>query len=216
MQKFAARFGHAWVFLYFAVYLPWFYWLEQTVTQDYYILRTELDLRIPFWEGAVIPYLLWFPFVALTVAWFFFHNKSEFYRLILHLYAGMTVFLIVCTIFPNGLDLRPAVLPRDNVCSRLVQFIWAVDTPTNVLPSLHVYNSLACCSAVFRSAALRGRSGVRAGTALLTVSIILSTMLIKQHSIVDVVTALALFMVFYVLIYEPQPQRRSDLVRDRG
>ncbi len=208
------KYSHAWVFLYWALYLPWFGWLEKTVTTSYHVLQSSLDQYIPFLEGFIIPYLLWFPFVGVTIAWFFFHDRQEFYQLTAYLYVGMTLFLVICTVFPNGLHLRPAVLPRDNLCSDLVRAIWKVDTPTNVLPSLHVYNSVVCCAAVFRSRSLQKRPLVRAGVLTLTVSIVLSTMFLKQHSVIDVVSALALARVLYPIIYVRLPQRRLKLAKD--
>ena len=120
-----------------------------------------------------------------------------------YLYAGMTIFLVFCTLYPNGLNLRPQVIPRDNIFVDMVKAIWAVDTPTNVLPSLHVFNSVACCVAVLRSEKLRRFRWVSVGTVALTVSICLATMFLKQHSVIDVVMALFMAFVLYHAIYSP-------------
>ena len=209
MEKWLARYDHSWVFLYWIVYLAWFGWLEENVTSGYYVIQSALDQWIPFHELFVVPYLLWFPYVAAVIGWFFLHDKKEFYRLTAYLYLGMTIFLIVCTIFPNGVSLRPAVLPRDNILTELVRAIWTVDTPTNVLPSLHVYNSVVCCVAVFRDEQL-GRSGWLKGIVLmLTISIVLSTMFLKQHSVIDVVTALTMAGALYEVFYQPSGYRRA-------
>ncbi len=216
MKNWLKRYSHAWVFLYWAIYLPWFCWLEDHVTHGYYLIHSVLDDGIPFLEGFVVPYLLWFPFVGVVIAWFFFRDKAGFYRLTAYMFTGMTAFLVICTLFPNGVALRPAVLPRDNVFCDLVKALWVVDTPTNVLPSLHVYNSVVCCVAVFRSETLRRFRWVRPVTLVLTVSIVLSTMFLKQHSVVDVTAGLLMAWVLYVLIYEPAPQRRPRMARDRA
>lgn len=214
MKNLLKRYSHAWVFLYWAIYLPWFFWLEDHVTYGYYLIRSDLDGYIPFLEGFIVPYLLWFPFVGVVIAWFFFKDKAGFYRMIAYMFTGMTIFLVVCTLFPNGVALRPAVLPRDNLFTHMVQELWVVDTPTNVLPSLHVYNSVVCCVAVFRSEQLRRSKWVRPVTLMLTVSIVLATMFLKQHSVVDVTAALIMAAVLYVLIYEPVPQKRFHFAGD--
>lgn len=51
-----------------------------------------IDDSIPFIEYFVIPYFLWFGYVAAAVAYFFFKNKHDFYRLCGFLAAGMTIF----------------------------------------------------------------------------------------------------------------------------
>lgn len=64
---------------------------------------------IPFCEYFIIPYLMWFLYIALTVGYFAFinKNKQEYYQLIFTLGLGMTLFLVVSYFYPNGQDLRP-------------------------------------------------------------------------------------------------------------
>ena len=214
MKNLLKRYSHAWVFLYWAIYLPWFCWLEDHVVYGYHLIRSDLDGMIPFVEAFVIPYLLWFPFVAIVLGWFFFRDKEGFYRLTLFMFSGMTLFLVICTVFPNGLSLRPAVLPRDNVFTDLVRLIWRVDTCTNVLPSLHVYNSLVCCVAVLRSQKLYANLWVRVTVPVLTLLIVLSTMFLKQHSVVDVVSATAMAWVLYGVVYQAIPQHNRHMLKD--
>ena len=138
------KYHHAWVFLYGFIYMPWFSWLEKHVTSNYFVIHSVFDDYIPFIEIFIIPYLLWFVYVSGTVLYFFFTDKQGFYRICTLLITGMTLFLIICTIFPNGLNLRPSTFARDNIFVDLVRFIYRADTSTNVLPSLHVYKSIGC------------------------------------------------------------------------
>ena len=163
----------------------------------YYSMHCPLDDMIPFCEIFIIPYLLWFPYVIMTVVYFLFRNKNkkEYFQLIFNLMMGMTVFLVVSYIYPNVQYLRPAVFPRSNIFTRLVAEIYRTDTPTNILPSIHVFNSLAVYFAIHHCQALKDRKWLQRGALILSVLIILSTMFIKQHSVIDVClgTTLALF-----------------------
>ena len=98
-----------------------------------------------FCEIFIIPYFLWFFYIAAAVLYFAFFNNSraEYIRLLLNLGIGMTAFLLVSYIYPNGLTLRPVEFPRDNIFTDMVRLLYRIDTPTNVLPSIHVYNSVA-------------------------------------------------------------------------
>ena len=78
---------------------------------------------IPFNVFFVIPFLLWFAYVTAAIAYLFFKNKEEYYRLCAFLFTGMTLSLLICTLFPNGTDLRTAVDPDKNLCSRLVYML---------------------------------------------------------------------------------------------
>ena len=44
-------------------------------------MHSSLDDMIPFNEYFVIPYLLWFAYVTAAIAYLFFKNKEEYYRL---------------------------------------------------------------------------------------------------------------------------------------
>lgn len=187
--------------IYGVIYMTWFLWLERTVTKAYQVIHVKADDYIPFCEVFVVPYLLWFVYVAAVVIFLFFKNKQEYYRICIFLFTGMTIFLIISTLFPNGHHLRLAEMPRDNVFTRIVDVLWKTDTPTNLWSSIHVYNSMGAHFAIIRSRELENRRGIKAVSFVLAISIILSTMFIKQHSVFDVLTGIAMGSIMYVLVY---------------
>ena len=207
------KYHHAWVFLYGFIYMPWFSWLEKHVTSNYFVIHSVFDDYIPFIEIFIIPYLLWFVYVSGTVLYFFFTDKQGFYRICTLLITGMTLFLIICTIFPSGLNLRPSTFARDNIFVDLVRFIYRADTSTNVLPSLHVYNSIGCYIAIRNSQKLRQYKWVQNGSLVLTVSIVLSTMFLKQHSVVDVIAAIVMIYFIYQFVYIPEQVKAPALAQ---
>lgn len=202
--------------LYLTVYLGWFAWLEKTNTRNYYVIHVNMDDHIPFCEVFVIPYLLWFFYVAAVVVYLFLTNKQEYYKAFAFLATGMTLFLIISTLWPNGHHLRPPVMPRDNIFTQMVALLWQTDTPTNLWPSIHVYNSLGAHFAIMHCARLENKKGVRAASGLLALSIILSTMFIKQHSVFDVVTGIALGAVMYALVYRRETMLSPRTQRKKG
>ena len=201
MKNLLKKYGHAWVMSYILVYLPWFFYLEQKVTDNYAVMHVALDDRIPFNEYFIIPYLFWFVYVAGAVLYFFFTDKQDYYRLCTFLFVGMTISLLVCTVFPNATDLRVEADPAKNLCSRLVYMLHAADTSTNVFPSIHAYNSLGVYFAVINSSRLRDKKWVRRLSFICMVAICLSTMFLKQHSVVDVVGAFIMGYVMYPMVY---------------
>ena len=195
------RYKHAWILSYFIVYMIWFNYLESTITTHFNEIHVTLDDYIPFCEYFVIPYILWFGYVAWGVIFTAVHNKTDFYKLCSVLFTGMTIFLVVSTIYPNGHYLRPYYFSHHNFCTSLCEWLYSTDTPTNLFPSIHVYNSLAIHFAVINSKELQSKKTVQLVSLILCVSIILSTMFIKQHSVFDVSTALILGFVMYHLVY---------------
>lgn len=188
--------------IYGIIYLTWFMYIEKTITRNYTVIHVALDDYIPFCEVFVIPYFLWFAYVSAVVLYYFFRDKDDYYRNCIFLFTGMTIFLLISTLFPNGQHLRPRIMPRDNVFTQLITYLYSTDTPTNLWPSIHVYNSLAAHFAIIRNEKLAGKKWLRRGSLVLCSSIILSTMLIKQHSVFDVVTAFIMAAVMYGIVYK--------------
>ncbi len=197
------KYSHVWTLLYILIYMPWFAWLEKKVTTDFHEIHMPLDDVIPFCEYFIIPYLLWFFFVAATIIYIFIYSKDEYYHACAFLFIGMTIFLIICTVWPNGLNLRQDISYKDNIFANAVRILYRTDTSTNVFPSIHVFNSIGCCIALFKSKGFKGHNIIKTFVAILTVLIILSTMFLKQHSVVDVIGGIALGGIMYLLVYVP-------------
>lgn len=160
---------------FFAIYMVTFSYIENRDVH-HYIVHTVLDEKIPFCEYFIIPYLLWFIFVAVTVLYFMFFNQNkwkEYYQLMITLGIGMTLFLVISLVFPNGQDLRP-VLSGNSIFIQAVQFIYHTDTPTNVLPSIHVFNSLTCCMAILQNKRKHFKKTTDIAAVILTILIIMS------------------------------------------
>ena len=187
--------------VYGIVYLTWFYLIENHLQGPYTIIHTPLDDIIPFCELFVIPYLMWFGYIAVVVGYLFLKDKEEYFKCCSFLFIGMTIFLIISTVSPNGQLLRPVVMERNNVFTDLVRGLYRTDTPTNIWPSIHVFNSIGCHIAVVKSQKLGSNVLIRRASLVLCVLIILSTMFIKQHSAFDVGTAFLMAAVLYNVVY---------------
>ena len=188
------------VLVYAPIYLIWFILIERHRFSHYAIIHTKLDDSIPFVEAFIIPYYMWFLYVSVTLLILMFSFEVEdYYKNFYFLATGMTLFLIISTLFPNMHHLRPAVMPRDNIFTHLVQLIYASDTPANLWPSIHVYNSIGSMIAIQRSRRFN-RTAKIVGH-IIGVSIILSTVFVKQHSVYDVITAFIMATIFYYVFY---------------
>lgn len=202
MKSFYQKYKHALpAIIYMVIYLVWFVCIEQRTTGPYTVIHMKIDDHIPFCEWFIIPYYLWFLYVAVAIFYCFFKNKQEYFKTCAFLGIGMTVFLVVSTLWPNGHHLRPYTMPRDNILTTLVTFLYSADTPTNIWPSIHVYNSIGAHLALIRNPQLGKNKIIHAGSWLLCVSIILSTVFLKQHSMFDVLTAFIMVAVVYQVVY---------------
>ncbi len=217
MKAFFQKYRHALVLLYGLIYMPWFMWLESRANMPYHVIHVRLDDMIPFVEYFIVPYLLWFVYVAAVFVYLFFKSRREFYQYCIFLFTGMTLFLIISTIYPNGHLLRPNSFPRNNIFTLAVQVLYQADTATNIFPSLHVFNSISSHRAVANNPALGKNRLIHGASFVLMVSIILATMFLKQHSVLDVVSGILLGLLMDQLVYRTDYSAvRIGLGRKRG
>ncbi len=203
IKDFLYKYRHGWTLIYFFFYMPWFIYLEKTVTENYTIIHLPIDDKIPFCEYFIIPYYLWFAFVPAVMIYLLLYSKKEFYEASAFLFIGMTIFLIICTVWPNGLNLRQDISYRNNICADIVKSLYKTDTSTNVFPSIHVFNTLGCLIAMLKSKGLKGRHIIKGLATILSILIVLATMFLKQHSIIDVIGGFGLAALMYLLVYVP-------------
>lgn len=184
--------------LYGLLYI-WFYYLEKTVVPEYDMF-SPMDTKIPFIKEFVIPYLFWYIYMAFGFIYLGIVSKKDYYRLFLFMFFGMVICYAIYGIFPNGQSLRPVITEND-IFSRIMKGIYAADTPTNVAPSIHVLNSIAVHVGLIGYEPFKKNIGLRITSFILMVIISASTVLVKQHSILDGLWAIALSIVLYVAIY---------------
>ncbi len=202
MKEWLKEHKHIWICSYVLVYLIWFFALEQRENVVMTPIHIWLDDYIPFNEWFLIPYLLWFIYMTVTVLYFLVTSKKDYYRECAFLFIGMTICLIIYMIWPNCQNLRVTEFPRENLLTWGVQFIYALDTATNVCPSIHVYNSIGVHIAVAHSETLKKYKWIQIGSFVLMIAICLSTVFLKQHSVFDGICALSLALIMYMLVYK--------------
>jgi membrane-associated phospholipid phosphatase len=185
--------------LYVPLYLIAFFLIEKLLPDSgYWVTWLPLDDLIPFWEGGAIFYVLWFPFLIGTGLFLFFFDAPAYRRFLTFMSISFTAAVVICCLFPNGQELRPLAFEHDNVLTQFIAHLYAFDTNTNVFPSVHVIGSLMAMNAWFDSAYLRR---FRWAAAALAILICASTVLIKQHSALDVIGGVGVCIPVWCLVY---------------
>lgn len=205
---------HLWIIPAYAVFYMVSFMLMENISVETHLIHSFVDDMIPFCEYFIIPYVLWFFVVIGSVLYFALGSpgKKEYYQYMATLGVGMTLFLIISYVYPNGQDLRPE-LTGGNPFIQAVQILYKTDTPTNIFPSMHVFNAVACCVALLHNKKCRDNRIFTTGNIILAISIVLSTMFLKQHSVEDVITALILNMICYQLFYRIIPENQERFER---
>ena len=202
------------IILYAIFYLSVFFYLENRTADSYHIIECGIDRMIPYCGVFIVPYLMWFPYQFALLGYFFMGglDHKQFYRFMIYICGGMTCFLLISWVYPNALELRPALPLRGDVFDRMVQGLYQIDTPTNVLPSIHVYNSMVFHITFCRGLERGTRRGWKRLSAVLVALIILSTVLVKQHSVIDLALGFLMAGIGYLLLYK-RTLRQAVLAR---
>lgn len=194
------EYNHVLLLLYWPIFYLIFQTLEKLVTKDYFVVYCPLDDMIPFCEYFVIPYIFWFVYIVAMLIYGLLYDRECFRRFMLSIILSYTAALVIFALFPNGQNLRPVTFSRDNVFTRYMAEVYNVDTNTNVFPSIHVLGAMMVLFAGLSCRRFAAR-GWRIYFLLSTVLIILSTVFLKQHSVLDVLGALAISALVWPVCY---------------
>ena len=185
--------------IYMVFYMPTFFWVESLEPAGgFHIIHTAVDNMIPVVEVFIIPYALWLPYLVIGMIAIAIRSRKLSRKTSYMLMAGMTLFIVISLVYPNALELRAAIPDRQNIFMDLIKYLHSIDTPTDVLPSLHVYDAIVVAAGLHLT--FRDKKVMLVLSDILTVLIVLSTMFIKQHSIIDVISAIILFIPVFIVI----------------
>lgn len=201
-------FSHLKLLLFWPLYGLCFLLLERFVPLTFHPIECALDAKIPFCEWFVPAYYFWFIYQIGMILYLLLTDREGF-----RLNAWFTILtysITVCiyVIYPSCQNLRPEVFPRDNLLTRIVAFLYVFDTNTNVCPSIHVLGSMAAMFAGLHDPHMQTIPW-RIYWILACVLICLSTVFLKQHSVIDVFAALALAAPAYLLVYRTRLFRKG-------
>lgn len=156
-----------------------------------YCWKCFLDDSVPFWEVFIVPYLLYFPLVLSAAAVL---SQTLWWKPYLLTIIGASLSAAVfwyC--FPNGVQRTRR--KSTNIYRRVINTLYTHDNDTNGFPSAHVYISVL--TGAFLSLAFPLWSVPIAFAAFL---IVISTVLVKQHYVVDIVGGTLWAMIWLLLI----------------
>ncbi|HOD93483.1 MAG TPA: phosphatase PAP2 family protein [Clostridia bacterium] len=172
------------------------YWGTQFLVKKPHVIGNKLDEKIPFIPLFIFPYITWYIIMfALPFALYFFSIETyALYTmsLLMVLVISGIIYLVYPTTFvrpePKGMDFS----------TKVVRFIYANDKKIlSCMPSLHCSLSMLFILAAIDAEGLP--LSIKISVILLSFLIILSTVFVKQHMLIDVITALPLSVICWYL-----------------
>jgi len=118
---------------------------------------------------------------------FFLKDRAVYYRSLTALFAGLISCYLIYAAYQTTVPRPP--MNDDGWLTGLVEFVYTTDKPFNCFPSIHVLSSYIVLKASYRCSFERI---ARTAIFIAAWSIILSTLFVKQHALLDVAGAVLL------------------------
>jgi membrane-associated phospholipid phosphatase len=147
-----------------------------------YSSKSGIDDFIPFWPVFVIPYILYIPYLIFTV--FIFPFVSQNFKRFTRVLVGIELFSGLIYYFFQTFMQRPDLTSGD-IFTTLVSLIYNIDQPYNCFPSTHVSLTIFCTYFWLKEDWFRLQFRKMA-LIIFASLIIVSTVFVKQHYILDV------------------------------
>lgn len=161
-----------------------------------YSLVTDLDNAIPFVKVFIIPYIGWYLFLAATLIFLCWKDRTTYYKTLLTINIGMVICFVIYFVFQTTVP-RPTLYGTDHL-TQLVLMTYNSDAPYNCFPSIHSLTSFALIKGINSSKARTPLSSfiITLGALL----IIVSTLMIKQHVVLDALASIVLVNLIYKFV----------------
>jgi len=182
------------------------YWILYTVVflalenreVKYHIIESSLDKYIPFNSLFVIPYVFWFFYVGISLIYTFIKHKAIFRKQMLYIIVGYSICLVSYIVYPNMQIMRPEVLGT-SIFDKVVNFIYSIDTNTNVCPSIHVVGSIIIMYSM-NQANIFKKNYLKIINFIVCALICSSTLFLKQHSFIDLSMGIVVSYIAYIVV----------------
>lgn len=195
------EFRHLKLLIFWPIFGLLFLFVERIyIVDSYFPMHCPLDNWVPFCELFLIPYLFWFVFLVGMHLYTLLYDIGAFQKLMKFIIITYSAAILIYLVFPNCQELRPVAFERDNVLTRFMTGFYQFDTNTNVCPSMHVMGSLAVLFTAWHCERLQ-HPGWKVFFLVAALLICVSTVFLKQHSVLDLLAALPICLIAYYFCF---------------
>ena len=177
-----------------------FYWGVKLLQVDYHYINAAIDSKIPFIPQFVFVYDMFYPAVLLTMYYIYCKDRKNYYKGVIAGILGYLVCDIIFICYPTIMN-RPVVdyNSLDWFTGLVLKITYAADTPAlNCCPSIHC---LFCYQAIFSLCISKKiKWKIKLPVSAFLFLIVLTTMFVKQHVLIDVITGDVLMSIIYLFV----------------
>lgn len=178
------------------------YWGTQFIMEGkkHYDFTSKLDNRIPFIKEWVIIYLGCYIFWVINYILITHEGKEKWFRFAFADILSRLICGIFFVILPTT-NIRPMV-PGNDIFSWLMRFVYHMDPPSNLFPSIHCLMSWFCFVGIRSSKKVP--FWYKAFSCIFAILVCLSTQFTKQHYLIDIAGGILIAELCYYIACHTQ------------
>ena len=158
-------------------------------------VKRPVDDKIPFLPWTVLPYCFWFPMIVFYPLIVFRTDPHSYCGYLTTMVMEIVLSIVCYLIYPTSFQ-RP--VPPDGFWGKFMKFVYHSSyRGLNCAPSLHCSSCFLVICVSFTCAGMS--LWVRGFTVSIAIMIVLSTLTTEQHTLIDVLTAVPLFLISRIL-----------------
>ena len=162
-----------------------------------HIIGNKIDDLIPFTLIFIIPYVFWYLMLFIIPYKMYKEDKTNLYKYIITNVLTVIVANIIFICYPT-LVIRPEIT-GNNILVLITKFIYWIDTPAlNCFPSIHCAFSMLFILHICTSK--KHTKTFKIFTFITSILVMASTLLIKQHVIIDLISGDLIATIIFLII----------------
>lgn len=172
-----------------------FYFIVKKFIGSYHLISSPLDDKIPLIPLFIIFYSIWYPYLFVVYYFIYKKDKDKFKRLINKSIICILIADLCFIIYPTMVS-RPPINSYNSLISLMLYITYTTDIPVNCFPSLHCIFAFLVMYAVTFDKNMNKLFRIIVG--IISPLIVLSTLFVKQHALVDVLGAITISWIIYI------------------
>lgn len=173
------------------------YFFIKLFIKDYNLIGSSLDNLIPFLPSFIYFYMIWYPFEIYSLFLVYKADKKHYIKTIVSLVLSLIIMHLIFITYPTMVN-RPDIDSFNSLTTLIVYIAFKSDTPVNCFPSGHCILCFIMIFSILKSKNITFK--IKSTIISLNILIILSTIFVKQHVLIDIIGALIVSIIsFYFL-----------------
>ena len=170
------------------------YFVTKSFNSSFHLIGSSLDDKIPFVKYFIYVYHSWYPFLICFWFFLFYFDRDKCINFMVSGLLSIIIGNLIFLFYPTTV-LRPDIVVND-FTSLIVSLTYRADVPVNCMPSMHC---VFCFIPIFCLIDSKIKNRYKVVFCFYFVLVILSTLFVKQHVIIDVICAFIITSCCYLI-----------------